>query len=340
MCICSWQWNKKTRNSRTSCSHWTSSLMKVRLCRRTLSAYPSLFRLDTLCTLSCKIHPMPNCTILFWGERLNISIIETLDISKCFVVICWESVVLFSPKNQSTWLSLAVIAFVRLEGTCIGRSIMFLFPCLILLINPRCRLQASRSLRQRFDGSIQMTCLNVGNAKGYSILPQKRSVRITLLSQDVALTLSLPSSKSTFSQPFEGKCIGDERRIGCIIISHPSNVWNAKFFILFNVISRWGCRRNLKLITLGSERVKVSGHKTYVFCHFTSSLAPLWSLWEDLLWGMLLKDSNKVHIKQSPPCVWHVPHKFEQRFQIDILWCQPGWQSDVRETCVEFSQNL
>ena len=70
------------------------------------------------------------------------------------------------------------------------------------------------------------------------------------------LTLSLPSSKSTFSQPFKDKCISDVVRIGNVIFHLSKQLWKAKFFILCDVIFWWGCRKNLKLITLVSERVK------------------------------------------------------------------------------------
>ena len=44
-------------------------------------------------------------------------------------------------------------------------------------------------------------------------------------------------------------------RIGSLIIFHLSEQWKAKFFIQCDVIFWRGCRRNLTLITLGSERV-------------------------------------------------------------------------------------
>ena len=47
-------------------------------------------------------------------------------------------------------------------------------------------------------------------------------------------------------------------RIGSIIIFHLSKLWKAKFFILCDVIFWWGCSGNLKLITVGSERVRLS----------------------------------------------------------------------------------
>ena len=68
------------------------------------------------------------------------------------------------------------------------------------------------------------------------------------------LTLSLPSSKSTFSQPFKEKCTSEIVRVVSIIISvsyeKPSSPYCAieRFW--------WGCRGNLILITLESERVK------------------------------------------------------------------------------------
>ena len=69
------------------------------------------------------------------------------------------------------------------------------------------------------------------------------------------LTLSLPSSQSTFSQLLKRKCISEVVRIDSVIIFHLCKRWKAKFFILCGVTFMGGCRRNLKLITLGSERV-------------------------------------------------------------------------------------
>ena len=52
------------------------------------------------------------------------------------------------------------------------------------------------------------------------------------------LTLSLPSSKSTFSQPLKEKMysISDVVRVGSRIIFHLSKRWKAKFFILCDVL--------------------------------------------------------------------------------------------------------
>ena len=80
------------------------------------------------------------------------------------------------------------------------------------------------------------------------------------------LTLPLPSSKSTFSQPFKEKCTSDVVRIGSIITFHQSKLWKAKFFILCGVIFLVRLRGNLKLITLGSERVQLEVVKASCSC--------------------------------------------------------------------------
>ena len=69
-------------------------------------------------------------------------------------------------------------------------------------------------------------------------------------------SLSLPSSKSTFSQPFNRKCISEVERIGSIIIFHLNKLWKAKFSTLCVMLYFLrGCRGNLELTTLGTERV-------------------------------------------------------------------------------------
>ena len=70
-----------------------------------------------------------------------------------------------------------------------------------------------------------------------------------------SLTLWLPSSKSTFSQPFKEKCVSVVVRTGSIII------WNAKFLILYEAIFLVRRRWNLKLITFWGERVQTSRKK-------------------------------------------------------------------------------
>ena len=77
-------------------------------------------------------------------------------------------------------------------------------------------------------------------------------------SRSCLIAISDASSKSTFSQSFKEKCISEVVRIGSIIIFHLSKLWKAKFVILCDVIFLVrGCKGNLKLITLGSERVNM-----------------------------------------------------------------------------------
>ena len=52
------------------------------------------------------------------------------------------------------------------------------------------------------------------------------------------------------------RCVSQVGRIGSIIMFHLSKRWKVKFSILCDVISWWGCSGNLKLIALGSGRVK------------------------------------------------------------------------------------
>ena len=49
-------------------------------------------------------------------------------------------------------------------------------------------------------------------------------------------TLSFPSSKSTFSQPFKEKCMWGSEKIGSIINFHLSKLWKVKLSILCHVI--------------------------------------------------------------------------------------------------------
>ena len=87
----------------------------------------------------------------------------------------------------------------------------------------------------------------------------------------LTLTLPLPSSKSTFSQPFKDKCISKVVGIGSIIIFHLSKLWKDKFFILCDVIflvklqgkfeidHSWELKGSLK----NSPRVKLSLHDSF-----------------------------------------------------------------------------
>ena len=51
------------------------------------------------------------------------------------------------------------------------------------------------------------------------------------------------------------RSMSEVARICSIIILHLSKLWKAKFSILLMLYFWWGCRGNLTLITLGSERV-------------------------------------------------------------------------------------
>ena len=69
------------------------------------------------------------------------------------------------------------------------------------------------------------------------------------------LTLSFPSSKGTFSQPFKDKCIIEVVRVGMVIFhlrlsyEKPSSWYCVMYF------SWCGSRRNFTLIILGSKKV-------------------------------------------------------------------------------------
>ena len=72
-------------------------------------------------------------------------------------------------------------------------------------------------------------------------------------------TFSLPSLKSTFSQPFKDKCISDVVRIGSVIIFHLSKVWKAKFFMLCDVSGEAaGEIWNRSLLGVKAEAEKIS----------------------------------------------------------------------------------
>ena len=83
------------------------------------------------------------------------------------------------------------------------------------------------------------------------LLPQPEMFRAAAHSS--CLTLSLPSSKSTFSQPSNDKCISEVVRIGNIITAMPEKPSSS---YQCDVIFLARAAGNLKLITLGSERVQ------------------------------------------------------------------------------------
>ena len=76
-----------------------------------------------------------------------------------------------------------------------------------------------------------------------------------------SLTLSLPSSNSTFSQPHKEKCICEEVRIGSTIIFHPSKPWKVQVLhTVCYVIFLMRLQRKIEMVTLGSEGVKYIPH--------------------------------------------------------------------------------
>ena len=78
-----------------------------------------------------------------------------------------------------------------------------------------------------------------------------------------SLTLSLPSSKSTFPQPFKKKFISEVVRIGWIIIFHLNKLLKTKLSTLCGVIFLARQQGNLKLVTLGGKGLK-SFENTFV----------------------------------------------------------------------------
>ena len=77
--------------------------------------------------------------------------------------------------------------------------------------------------------------------------------RLMLVCIAVAVTLFL-NDVNPFTPKFK-KYIRELVKIGSIMISHLSKLRKAKFFILCDVIFLAVYRRNLILITLGSERI-------------------------------------------------------------------------------------
>ena len=73
----------------------------------------------------------------------------------------------------------------------------------------------------------------MGNVTEYS---QFQACVMTSLFSVIALTLSLLSSKSVFSQPFKKRWMSDVARICSIITFHLSKLWKVKFSILCDVI--------------------------------------------------------------------------------------------------------
>ena len=124
------------------------------------------------------------------------------------------------------------------------------------------------------------------------------------------LTLSLPSSKSTFFQPFKEKCISEVVGIGSIIV-HLSKLWRRQ--VLHTV---W-CNISGKAageITLGSQRVQLTFFilqyiRTYLntLCATTPRGSPTahWTQWTSLFYpysGRILSRARRKRIQcRTPP---------------------------------------
>ena len=121
--------------------------------------------------------------------------------------------------------------------------------------------------------------------------------------EECCFTLSLPSSKSTFSQPFKEKCTSEVIRIGSIIIFHLSKLWKAKFFILCDIIY---------LVRL-QEKFEID-HS--------------WE-WEDYLLGLCLL-GNKYF--SACTCISH--NFFIEQLLFMCIWCSNTEACSVSLLCV------
>ena len=82
----------------------------------------------------------------------------------------------------------------------------------------------------------------------------ERYLRVKVPSADLVSTLSLPSSKSMFSQPFKDKFISEVVRIGSITIFLLSKLGKARFSILCDVIFLVKLQGKFEIDHLGSEK--------------------------------------------------------------------------------------
>ena len=108
-----------------------------------------------------------------------------------------------------------------------------------------------------------------------------------------------------------------------MIIIHLHNLWKAKFFILCCYLW-WGCSRNLKLITLGSERVNPSKFYSNMkpFSFFPSIINNLtWNWYHDITMpfifsGMIVNIFDSCIPADSVPC---------RIISIDRNGAEPTW---------------
>ena len=95
------------------------------------------------------------------------------------------------------------------------------------IISAGCIPAAGSSKRDIWESKIALQV-----KKWFKLKPM--SVQFSLIVQ--LLTLSLPSSKRPFSQPFKEKCYSEVVRTGSMIIFNLNKLWKAKFVILCDVI--------------------------------------------------------------------------------------------------------
>ena len=87
------------------------------------------------------------------------------------------------------------------------------------------------------------------------------------------LILSIPGSKSTFSQPFEENCISEVVRIGRIFISHLSKLWKVRVFILCDVIFLLRLQEKFEIDHSGSGRVHADTVKPHIVNPYQMALS-------------------------------------------------------------------
>ena len=75
-----------------------------------------------------------------------------------------------------------------------------------------------------------------------------------------------PSSQYKFSWPFKNRCMSEVMRIDSSVSFYLSKLSNAKFSILYDISLVRDWKRKLKLITVGSERVKGADSATTLSC--------------------------------------------------------------------------
>ena len=139
--------------------------------------------------------------------------------------------------------------------------------------------------RQRKNTSGSLAIHKLGNKIPKILRTLPESCRSVFTWSGFFLTLSLPSSKSTFSQPFKEKFISKIVRIGSMIIFHLSKQWKATFFILCDVIFLVKLQGKFESITLESKRVKARDLNSQVqkVCSPNLLKRNVWVRWWELV---------------------------------------------------------